>query len=145
MGTLWLQPHTILYRSFWNFVHVFSRVCRRACGLDIVFKFIFVTFSTLTLSFFLPQILWKSIDCGYLLSTTSHASYENMHVLSMKFLCATSISPKFDIYFYTIYTFCGYNKCSFFYIIHKFHFSIKSIHFCGYNIVKCYMYKFYRK
>ena len=44
-------PHTILYRSFWNFAHVFSGVCKSACALDIIFKFIFVTFSTLTLSF----------------------------------------------------------------------------------------------
>ena len=34
-------------------------------------------------NFFLPQIIWKCIDCGYLLSATSHASIENMHVLSM--------------------------------------------------------------
>ena len=45
-------PHTILYRSFWNFVHVFSMVWRYACGLDVILAFIFVTFSTLgTLSF----------------------------------------------------------------------------------------------
>ena len=43
--------HTILNQSFWNFAHVFSRVCRSARGLDMIFKFIFVTFSTLTLSF----------------------------------------------------------------------------------------------
>ena len=45
-------PHTILYRSFWNFAHVFSMVWRYACGLDIVLVVIFLTFSTLrTLSF----------------------------------------------------------------------------------------------
>ena len=38
-------PCTILYWSFWNFAHVFSRVCKSACGLDRIFKFIFVTFS----------------------------------------------------------------------------------------------------
>ena len=43
--------HTILNQSFWNFAHVFSWVCRSACGLDMIFKFIFVTFSALTLSF----------------------------------------------------------------------------------------------
>ena len=32
-------------------LHIFSWVCRSACGLDMIFKFIFVTFSTLTLSF----------------------------------------------------------------------------------------------
>ena len=45
-------PHTILYRSFWNFAHVFFMVWRYAYGLDIIFTLIFVTFSTLrTLSF----------------------------------------------------------------------------------------------
>ena len=45
-------PHTILYRIFWNFAHVFSMVWRCACGLDIILALIFVTFSTLwTLSF----------------------------------------------------------------------------------------------
>ena len=45
-------PHTILYRSFWNFAHVFSMVWRCAYGLDIILALIFVTFSTLrTLSF----------------------------------------------------------------------------------------------
>ena len=32
---------------FWNFAHIFSWVCRSACGLDLIF----MTFSTLTLSF----------------------------------------------------------------------------------------------
>ena len=53
-------PHTILYLSFWYFAHVFSRVCRSASGLDVIFKFIFficfhfnffLLFFTLTFSF----------------------------------------------------------------------------------------------
>ena len=45
-------PHTILYRSFWNFVHVFAMVWRCAYGLDVILDLIFITFSTLwTLSF----------------------------------------------------------------------------------------------
>ena len=45
-------PHTILYRSLWNFAHVFAMVWRYACGLDRILELIFVTFSTLwTLSF----------------------------------------------------------------------------------------------
>ena len=45
-------PHTILYRFFWNFVHVFAMVWRCAHSLDIILELIFVTFSTLwTLSF----------------------------------------------------------------------------------------------
>ena len=78
--------HTILNRSFWNFAHVFSCVYRSARGLDMIFKFIFVTFSTLTLSFSEPQIIWKCTDFGYFLSPISHASYEKIHMLSMKFL-----------------------------------------------------------
>ena len=37
-------PHTILYQSFWNFAHVFSMFWRCACGLEIIFELIFVTF-----------------------------------------------------------------------------------------------------
>ena len=45
-------PHTVLYWSFWNFVHVFTMVWRCAYGLDIILELIFVSFSTLwTLSF----------------------------------------------------------------------------------------------
>ena len=45
-------PHTILYWSFWNFVHVFAMVWRCAYSSDIILELIFVTFSTLwTLSF----------------------------------------------------------------------------------------------
>ena len=45
-------PRTILYRSFWNFAHVFAMVWRCACGLDIILELIFVTFFILwTLSF----------------------------------------------------------------------------------------------
>ena len=65
--------HTTLYQSFWNFAHVSSMVWRCACGLDIILALIFVTFSTLrTLSFPDPQILWKCIDSGYLVSATPH-------------------------------------------------------------------------
>ena len=39
-------PHTILYRFFWNFAHVFSMVWKCACSLDIFLALIFVTFST---------------------------------------------------------------------------------------------------
>ena len=78
--------HTILNRLFWNFANVFSHVCRRARGLDMIFKFIFLTFSTLTLSFSEPQIVWKCTDFGYFLSPIFYASYEKMHMLSTKFL-----------------------------------------------------------
>ena len=48
-------PHTILYRSFWNFAHVFSMVWRCACDLDIILALIFVTFSTLRTCHFLTS------------------------------------------------------------------------------------------
>ena len=45
-------PHTVLYRSLWNFAHIFAMVWRYEHGLDIILELIFVTFSTLwTLSF----------------------------------------------------------------------------------------------
>ena len=40
-------PHTILYRSLWNFAHVFAMVWRCADGLDIILELIFVTFYAL--------------------------------------------------------------------------------------------------
>ena len=120
-------PHTILYRSFWNFAHVFTMVWRCAYGLDIVLELIFVTYSTLwTLSFW-PQILWKCIDSGYLLRATpytisclslcnsAHLFFHGLkmcmwfgfnpavnfcHFSTLSFFAgATSTSPKFDLYF----------------------------------------------
>ena len=45
-------PHTILYRTLWNFAHAFAMVWRFACGLDIILELIPIKFSTvLTLSF----------------------------------------------------------------------------------------------
>ena len=64
-------PHTNLYRSLWNFAHVFATVWRCACGLDIILELIFATFSTLW-TFFWPQILWKCIDSGYLVSAAPY-------------------------------------------------------------------------
>ena len=40
-------PLTVLYRSFWNFACVFIMVWGCACGLDIIVRLFFVTFSTL--------------------------------------------------------------------------------------------------
>ena len=40
-------PLTVLYRSFWNIACVFVMVWGCACGLDIIVRYIFVTFSTL--------------------------------------------------------------------------------------------------
>ena len=40
-------PLTVLYQSFWNFAVVFIMVWGCACGLDIIVRLFFVTFSTL--------------------------------------------------------------------------------------------------
>ena len=40
-------PLTVLCQSFWNFACVFIMVWRCACGLDIIVRLFFVTFSTL--------------------------------------------------------------------------------------------------
>ena len=60
-------PQTILYRSFWNFVHVFSMVWRCACGLDVILALIFVTFPLWELCHFLTsdsmKVLWQWVPC----------------------------------------------------------------------------------
>ena len=40
-------PLTVFYRSFWNFANVFFMVWGCACGLDIIVRLFFITFSTL--------------------------------------------------------------------------------------------------
>ena len=80
-------PHTILYRSFWDFVHIFTMVWTCAYGLDIILELIFITFSTLwTLSFSDLKILWKSRDSGYLVSATLIQFYTNLYETLHTFL-----------------------------------------------------------
>ena len=93
-------PHTIVYRSFWKFAHVFSRICRCACGLDIIFKFIFVAFSTLFLfsvsylRFMKVCTLWVPLERNLynLIPSfenfcTSFSSWlKSMHVVCMSYL-----------------------------------------------------------
>ena len=68
-------PHTILYRSFWNFAHVFAMVWRCACGLDVILELIFVNFfHFVNFVIFWPQILWKCIDSGYHVSATPYTT-----------------------------------------------------------------------
>ena len=45
--TVGTSPLTVLYQSLWNFACVFSMVWGCACGLDIIVRSFFVTFSTL--------------------------------------------------------------------------------------------------
>ena len=54
-------PHTVLYRSFWNFAHVFSMVRRCAWDLDVILALIFVTFSTLQTFSFSDLRLYESV------------------------------------------------------------------------------------
>ena len=96
-------PHAILYRSFWNFVHVFAMVWRYAYGLDIILVLIFVNFFI-----FWPQILWKSRDSGYLVSATPHTIlYRSLwnfaHVFDMVWRCARGLDIILELIFVTLW------------------------------------------
>ena len=54
--------HTFLYRSFWNFAHVFTMVWRYACVLDIIFELNFVTLFTLWTLSFSDHRLYESVQ-----------------------------------------------------------------------------------
>ena len=97
-------PHTMLYRSFWNFAHVFSMVwmvhvvwinlCITSC-----YFFHFVTFVV-----FWPQILWKCIDGGYLFSATfltilCRYVWNFALVLSMVWRCAWDLNIILELSF----------------------------------------------
>ena len=78
-------PHTILYRSFWNFAHVFSMVWRYTYGLNIILALIFVTFSTLwTCHFLTPdamKVYGQWVPCEPALYTISYLSFYNFAYL----------------------------------------------------------------
>ena len=102
-------PHTILYRSFWNFVHVFSMVWRCACGLDIILALIFVTFSTLgTLSFSdlrFYEVLWQWVPCKETPHTILYRSFWNFaHVFSMVWRYACGLDVILALIFVTFST-----------------------------------------
>ena len=84
-------PHTILYRSLWNFVHVFAMVWRCARGLDIILELIFVTYSTLWTLSFLTSDSMKVYRQW--LSYKRNSSYNFMPVFMQ--LC-TSFFPWFE-------------------------------------------------
>ena len=50
-GYLVIATSHIILTGVFETLHVFSGVCSSACGLGMIFKFIMVTISTLTLSF----------------------------------------------------------------------------------------------
>ena len=63
-------PLTVLYRSFWNFACVFFMVGGCACGLDIIVRLFFVTFSTLWTMSISPSIYRQWIQfCTDLIET----------------------------------------------------------------------------
>ena len=103
-------PHTSLYRSFWNFAHVFSMVWRCACGLDVILALIFVTFSTLwTLSFSDLRFYESVVTVGTLVSATPHTilyrSFWNFaHIFSMVLRCACGLDIILELIFVTLST-----------------------------------------
>ena len=115
--------HTILYQSFWNFTHVFSMAWRYECGLDIILELIFYDFfHFVNLVIFWPQILWKCIDSGYLVSaipyTISYLSLCNFaHLFSMVWRCACDLDLILQLIFvafplgchFSIYRRCDIN------------------------------------
>ena len=93
--------HTILNWSFWNFVHVFSWVCRSARGLDMIFKFYFCTLSTLTLSFSEPQIyesvqtvdtFWAQFLMHHMRKCICFQWNSYIHIIRLKFLSLFQLS-----------------------------------------------------
>ena len=56
-------PLTVLYWLFWNFAGVFVMVWGCACGLDIVVRLFFVTFSTLWTCHFSTTMYRQWVPC----------------------------------------------------------------------------------
>ena len=58
LGTLWAQLLlTVFHWLFWNFSDVFCMEWRYSCGLDIILRLFFLTFSALWTSFFQYEML----------------------------------------------------------------------------------------
>ena len=75
---------TVLYRFFWNFTGVLVMVCRFACGMGIILRLYFVTFSQVELShfsgIFYNKVNGQGIPCG-------RNSYSFMWILSKLHWC----------------------------------------------------------
>ena len=68
-GTSVFSGNTAIFET----LHVFSMVLRSACGLDIILELIFIIFfHFVNFVIFWPQILWKCIDSGSLVSATPY-------------------------------------------------------------------------
>ena len=89
-------PHTIVYRSLWNFAHVFAMVWRCACGLDIILILIFSLFQLCEVCHFLTSDSmkvyrqWSPCKCNSLynfmpifmqLCTSFFPWFEDVHVV----------------------------------------------------------------
>ena len=55
-------PLTVFYQSFWNFTDVFFMVWGYACGLDIIVRLFFITFSTLW-TYFSTSVYRQWVPC----------------------------------------------------------------------------------
>ena len=102
--------HTIFYRSFWNFAHVFSMVWRYACGLDIILALIFVTFSTLWNLSFSDLRFYESVETvgtlwAQLLIQFYTDLFETLHMFcSMVLRCACGLDIMLELMFVTFFT-----------------------------------------
>ena len=122
-------PHTILYRPFWNFVHVFAMVWRCAYDLDIILELIFVTFSTLwTLSFSDLRFYESQETVGTLWAQLLIQFYTDLYeTLHMLLPCSGGICTWF-----------GYNTwinfCHFFHFVNFVIFWHQILQKCGYLV-----------
>ena len=117
-------PHTILYWSFWNFVHVFAMVWRCACGLDMILELIFVTFSTLWTLSLSDLRFYESLETvgtlwAQLLIQFHACLYATLHIFfSMVWRCACG----FDLILQLIFvTFPLCYLCQFSQVRHQLH------------------------
>ena len=70
-----------LYQSFWNFAYIFFMVWGCACGLDIIVRLFFVTFSTLWTFHPLYINSWYLLWAQLLLQFCTNY-YETLHAFS---------------------------------------------------------------
>ena len=119
-------PHTILYRSFWNFAHVFAMVWRCACGLDIILDLIFCPFYYfVNFVIFWPQILWKCIDSGYHVSTTPYTAsclslfnFAHLFVHGLKMCMWFGFNPAVNFCHFSTFLTCHFSQ-----VRHQLHWS----------------------
>ena len=109
VGTLCAQLLLQFYASFWNFAGAFVMVWRCACGLDIIHRLFFVTFSAIW-TIFQAWTLSKGIDSGYLVcatpSTVLCRSFWNFTgVFVMVWRCAYELDIILRLNFVTFFAF----------------------------------------